>query len=77
MSNSISEGDSSPKALIAIEQTTHLLTFFFAAVMSSVLGSAIVIAGLYILLWGKKKDAEDCSKEPAKEAEEVKDQEVP
>lgn len=44
--------------------------------MSSVLGSATVIAGLYILLWGKKKDAENSSMELVQEAEEVKDQEA-
>lgn len=44
--------------------------------MSSVLGSVSVIAGLYILLWGKKKEAENCSMELAQEAEEVKDQEA-
>ncbi|RVX09131.1 WAT1-related protein [Vitis vinifera] len=47
-----------------------------SAVMSSVLGSATVIAGLYILLWGKKKDAENSSMELVQEAEEVKDQEA-
>ena len=40
------------------------------------IGSASVIAGLYILLWGKKKDAENFSKELTQEAEEVKDTEA-
>lgn len=35
--------------------------------MNSVLGSALVIIGLYVLLWGKSKEIEEC--DPMKQAQ--------
>lgn len=46
------------------------------ASLSSLLGSIIVIIGLYILLWGKKKEMQNCAIKVAQEqAEEIKQQE--
>ena len=39
--------------------------------MDSVLGSILVIAGLYILLWGKSKEEEDCVMKQSQVAKEV------
>ncbi|XP_044477599.1 WAT1-related protein At3g30340-like [Mangifera indica] len=44
--------------------------------LGSLLGSIIVIIGLYILLWGKKKEMQNCAIKVAQEqAEEIKQQE--
>lgn len=43
--------------------------------MSSLLGSIIVIIGLYILLWGKNKEMKICGTKLAQEAEVIKEQE--
>ncbi|OWM72247.1 WAT1-related protein At3g30340-like [Punica granatum] len=43
--------------------------------VGSVIGSLLVIIGLYILLWGKNKEAKDSIKRIAQEAEEVKEEE--
>lgn len=40
----------------------------------SLLGSIVVIIGLYILLWGKNKEMKTCVSKLAQEAEEVKEQ---
>lgn len=45
--------------------------------MSSLLGSIIVIIGLYILLWGKKKEMQKCMAKLAQEAEAIKELEQP
>ncbi|XP_059444558.1 WAT1-related protein At3g30340-like isoform X1 [Corylus avellana] len=42
---------------------------------SSLLGSIIVIIGLYILLWGKNKEMKICATKLAQEAEGIKEQE--
>ncbi|XP_030540137.1 WAT1-related protein At3g30340-like [Rhodamnia argentea] len=42
--------------------------------IGSLLGSVIVIIGLYILLWGKNKEMQDCVVKVAQEAEEIKEQ---
>ena len=39
--------------------------------MDSVLGSILVIAGLYVLLWGKSKEEEDCVMKQSQVAKEV------
>jgi hypothetical protein len=41
-----------------------------------VLGSILMILGLYILLWGKKRDASEASSSAAKEEEEDKEKQV-
>jgi len=57
------------------------ITFFIFVVVihaCSVLGSILLILGLYILLWGKKRDASEASSaaaEAAKEEEEEEDKE--
>ena len=57
------------------------ITFFIFVVVihaCSVLGSILLILGLYILLWGKKRDASEASAaaaEAAKEEEEEEDKE--
>lgn len=38
--------------------------------LSSVLGSMVVIIGLYMVLWGKSKDAEECVKKQTRVIEE-------
>ena len=43
--------------------------------MSSLLGSFIVIIGMYILLWGKNKEMKVFLTKIAQEAEEIKEQE--
>ncbi|KAM1209326.1 hypothetical protein ACFX2J_014882 [Malus domestica] len=43
--------------------------------LGSVLGSVIVIAGLYILLWGKKKEMQKCATKLVQESEAIKEQE--
>ncbi|KAL3738454.1 hypothetical protein ACJRO7_019917 [Eucalyptus globulus] len=43
--------------------------------IGSLLGSVIVIIGLYILLWGKNKEMQDCAMKVAQEAEQIKEQE--
>ena len=43
--------------------------------MSSILGSIIVIIGMYILLWGKNKEMKVCLTKLAHEAEGIKEQE--
>ncbi|KAH7841173.1 hypothetical protein Vadar_026637 [Vaccinium darrowii] len=45
--------------------------------LGSVLGSIIVIAGLYILLWGKNKEMQNCVAKVSQDTEEIKDQEPP
>lgn len=45
--------------------------------LSSLLGSIIVIIGLYILLWGKKKEMQKCVTKLAQEAEAIKELEQP
>ncbi|KAK2988157.1 hypothetical protein RJ640_020639 [Escallonia rubra] len=44
--------------------------------LGSLLGSIIVIVGLYLLLWGKNKDMKDCAAKVAQATEEIKDQEI-
>ncbi|KAK3018204.1 hypothetical protein RJ639_002897 [Escallonia herrerae] len=44
--------------------------------LGSLLGSIIVIAGLYLLLWGKNKEMKDCAAKVAQATEEIKDQEI-
>lgn len=44
--------------------------------IGSLLGSVIVIIGLYILLWGKNKEMQDCAMKVAQEAEQIKEQEL-
>lgn len=51
------------------------LTVFFFDEFDSLLGSLIVIFGLYILLWGKKKEMQNFVSKLAQEAEENKTQE--
>jgi len=58
----------------------NCITFFYFVVIHacSVLGSILLILGLYILLWGKKRDASEASAaaaEAAKEEEEEEDKE--
>ena len=58
----------------------NCITFFYFVVIHacSVLGSILLILGLYILLWGKKRDASEASSaaaEAAKEEEEEEDKE--
>ncbi|KAB2608995.1 WAT1-related protein [Pyrus ussuriensis x Pyrus communis] len=43
--------------------------------LGSLLGSVIVIAGLYILLWGKKKEMQKCATKLVQESEAIKEQE--
>ncbi|KAJ4711757.1 WAT1-related protein [Melia azedarach] len=43
--------------------------------LGSLLGSITVIIGLYILLWGKNKEMQNCASKVAQEAEENKEQE--
>lgn len=43
--------------------------------MCSLLGSIIVIAGLYMLLWGKNKEMQNGATKVAQETEEMKEQE--
>ncbi|GMY30683.1 WAT1-related protein At3g30340-like [Fagus crenata] len=43
--------------------------------LGSLLGSFIVIMGMYILLWGKNKEMKVCLTKIAQEAEEIKEQE--
>ncbi|KAM7525982.1 hypothetical protein LguiA_015884 [Lonicera macranthoides] len=43
--------------------------------LGSLLGSIIVIAGLYMLLWGKNKEMQNCPTKVAQETEEMKEQE--
>lgn len=55
----------------------NLLNLFLLLLLllSSLLGSVIVIIGLYILLWGKNKEMQDCVLKVAQEAKEIKEQE--
>ncbi|XWS48701.1 hypothetical protein CRYUN_Cryun13aG0098900 [Craigia yunnanensis] len=53
-----------------------LLTFFPGTPMNSLLGSIVVIIGLYILLWGKKKEMQNCASKIAQEAKEIREQET-
>lgn len=39
----------------------NCITFVFCCYACSVLGSILMILGLYILLWGKKRDALEAS----------------
>lgn len=34
------------------------LVWFYATYMYSILGSALIVCGLYMVLWGKKKESE-------------------
>ena len=45
----------------------NCITFFYFVVIHacSVLGSILLILGLYILLWGKKRDASEASSSSA------------
>ena len=55
----------------------NCITFVFCCYPScSVLGSILMILGLYILLWGKKRDALEASSSAAKEEEEDKEKQV-
>jgi len=58
-----------------------MIDFFFLhenLYLGSVLGSILMILGLYILLWGKKRDASasEASSSAAKEEEEDKEKQV-
>ncbi|KAB2000983.1 hypothetical protein ES319_D12G269400v1 [Gossypium barbadense] len=44
--------------------------------LGSLLGSIIVILGLYILLWGKNREMQNCALKIAQEAKEIREQEV-
>ena len=54
----------------------NCITFVFCCYPCSVLGSILMILGLYILLWGKKRDALEASSSAAKEEEEDKEKQV-
>ena len=56
----------------------NCITFVFCCYPCSVLGSILMILGLYILLWGKKRDASasEASSSAAKEEEEDKEKQV-
>ncbi|CAN6578740.1 unnamed protein product [Malus baccata var. baccata] len=43
--------------------------------LGSLLGSIVVIVGLYILLWGKKKEMQKCATKLVQESEAIKEQE--
>ncbi|TKW19224.1 hypothetical protein SEVIR_4G006400v4 [Setaria viridis] len=61
-----------------IQIMVAMIDFFFLhenLYLGSVLGSILMILGLYILLWGKKRDASEASSS-AKEAEEDKEKQV-
>ena len=62
-----------------MDQNASLLFIYFVVIHAcSVLGSILLILGLYILLWGKKRDASEASSaaaEAAKEEEEEEDKE--
>lgn len=47
----------------------------FDTLMNSLLGSITVIIGLYILLWGKNKEMQNCVSKVTQEAEDIKEQE--
>ncbi|XP_022737307.1 WAT1-related protein At3g30340-like [Durio zibethinus] len=44
--------------------------------LGSLLGSIVVIIGLYILLWGKNKEMRNCASKIAQEAKEIREQEA-
>ena len=57
--------------------STLVITFLIGAALtlSSLLGSIVVIVGLYILLWGKKKEMQKCATKLVQESEAIKEQE--
>ena len=49
-----------------MDQNASLLFIYFVVIHAcSVLGSILLILGLYILLWGKKRDASEASSSSA------------
>lgn len=61
--------------LILITVCHCLSDLWHYLMMSSLLGSITVIAGLYILLWGKNKEMQNCVAKVSQGTEEIKDQE--
>jgi hypothetical protein len=64
-----------------MDQIASLFLYFVVIHACSVLGSILLILGLYILLWGKKRDASEASSSSssaaaAKEEEEDKEKQV-
>ncbi|RLN11833.1 WAT1-related protein [Panicum miliaceum] len=62
-----------------IQIMVAMIDFFFLhenLYLGSVLGSILMILGLYILLWGKKRDALEQSSSAVKEEEEDKEKQV-
>jgi hypothetical protein len=58
-----------------MDQIASLFLYFVVIHACSVLGSILLILGLYILLWGKKRDASEASSSAAAAKEEEEDKE--
>lgn len=63
------------KLSITFSQHIGRFCFFLGVGQSSLVGSLLVIIGLYMLLWGKNREAKDSINRIAYEADGVKDEE--